>query len=302
MQKAEKIWLDGALLDWDAANVHVLTHTLHYGVGAFEGIRCYARADGRSALFRLREHIDRLYTSCSYIAVEIPFEREQLSRACLELLLANGQREVYVRLLVFLGDPEMGLRASNPVRVAIAAFPWRTSQEGRSLRAMTSTYTRGGSSSPVPHGKISGNYMTSVLAKRQASSAGFEEALLLDTAGNIAEASSSNVFWVRGRRLETAPLSSPILAGVTRDTVLRLARDLGIDADEELVGREELYEADEVFTTGTVSELRAVGQLDHRTIGSGKPGPMTQRLQQSFREVTRGEGTTHLEWLTYLSS
>jgi branched-chain amino acid aminotransferase len=304
MKPAEKVWLDGQLIAWNDARVHVLTHTLHYGVGAFEGIRAYRREDGRTSVFRLREHVDRLLESCHICMVTVPYTREQLLEACLETLRANQLANTYLRPLVFLGDPHMGLGTlDNPTRVAIAVFDWGAylGEEGlrRGIRAKVSSLARGGVSSIMSKGKICGQYVTSVLAKREALAAGYDESILLDGAGLVAEASGENVFLVHRGRLQTAPLSSSILAGITRDTVLTLAREAGIEAIEAPFTRDQMYVGDELFLTGTAAEITPVREVDNRRIGIGEPGPMTRRIQAAYFEAVRGARTPHPEWLTF---
>jgi branched-chain amino acid aminotransferase len=305
MKPAGKIWLDGNLVDWQAAQVHVLTHTLHYGLGAFEGIRCYRRADGRAAVFRLREHIDRLYNSCHICMIVVPYSKEQMRELCLQVLRASHLEAAYLRPIVFLGDPHMGLGSlENPVRVAIPAFDWGAylGDEGlrRGIRAKISSFTRPSVNSFMARGKICGQYVNSVLAKREAIATGYDEAILLDGNGLVAEASGENLFMVTGGRVMTAPLASPILGGITRDSVLRLARDAGLETIETTFTRDQLYTAEEVFLTGTAAEITPVREIDSRKIGGGEPGPVTRKLQAAFFEAVRGERTPYPEWLTFL--
>ncbi len=307
LQPVEKIWLDGTLVDWSAATVHVLTHSLHYGVAAFEGIRLYRREDGRSAVFRLAEHIDRLFDSCAIATLAPPYSREDISRACLETLRANKMTEAYVRPIVFLGDGGLGLGSLDvPTRVAIAVYQWGAylGDEGlkKGIRAKVSSYTRGALNSAMSKGKLSGQYVNSVLAKREVMRAGYEEAILLDAQGHVAEASGENVFMVKRGRLITPPLSSPILAGVTRDSMLTLARELGITVEERTFARDELYIADEVFFTGTAAEVTPVREVDDRRVGNGEVGPLTRRVQDAFFAVVKAARPPekHQEWLTWL--
>jgi branched-chain amino acid aminotransferase len=301
-----KIWLDGALVDWAAAQVHVLTHSLHYGLAAFEGIRCYRRGDGRSAVFRLREHVDRLFESCHICTLESPYTREQVVHACLETLRANKMTEAYLRPIIFLGDGALGLGAVDmPTRVAIATYEWGAylGDEGlkRGIRAKVSSYVRGGLNSMMSKGKITGQYTVSVLAKREVMRAGYAEAILLDEHGHVAEASGENLFMVKRGRIVTAPLSSPILAGITRDTMIALAGDLGIPVEERTFARDELYNADEVFLTGTAAELTPVREIDDRRIGDGGAGPVSRRIQEAFfAEVKGGGAPRHADWHTWV--
>ena len=302
MVKAEKIWIDGKLVAFDDAKVHVLTHALHYGIGVFEGIRAYRTADGRSAVFRLREHLQRLYDSAHVVLMEVPVPLEQLERACLEVLRANRLAEGYLRPLAFFGAGSMGIGATNPVQVMVAAWPWAAylGDEGlkRGIRAKVSSFTRLHVNVSMVRAKVSGQYVNSFLANREAALAGYEEAILLDTDGYVAEGSGENIFIVKGGVLQTPPLSSPVLAGITRDSVLRLARDLGVPVREEKFTRDAMYLADELFMTGTAAEVTPVREVDNRRIGKGEPGPVTRKLQEAFFKAVKGEDPRYREWLT----
>jgi branched-chain amino acid aminotransferase len=299
------IWLDGAFVPWNDAKVHVLTHTLHYGLGVFEGIRCYRRADGRSAIFRLGEHLDRLLQSAHICTIEVPYSRAQLAAACVEAMRQNAMLEGYLRPLVFLGDPVMGIGSlENPTRVAIAAFFWGAylGDEGlrQGIRCRVSSFTRAGVNSAMAKGKICGQYVNSILAKREAQASGHDEAIMLDQNGHVTEATGENLFMIKGGRLYTPPLASAILAGVTRDSVLCLARDAGVDTREELFTRDLLYIADEVFLTGTAAELTPVREIDGRRIGTGEVGPLTRQLQAAYFDAVKGAAPKRPEWLTYV--
>jgi branched-chain amino acid aminotransferase len=308
----EKVWLDGKLVQWKAAQVHLLTHTLHYGLGAFEGIRCYLRADGSSAVFRLGAHIDRLFDSCLICTIDVPMTRKQLADACIETIRANQMREAYIRPIVFLGDGALGLGTfDNPVRVAVAVYEWGAylGDEGlkHGIRCKVSSFTRGGANAHMAKGKICGQYVNSVLAKREVMKAGYDEAVLLDGNGLVCEASGENIFIVQNGKLRTPPLTSAILAGITRDTVLTIARDLGVIVEETAFARDELYTADEVFLSGTAAEITPVREIDDRAIGSGRspaPGPITRRLQEAFFEAVKGKAgvdkARYPEWLTHV--
>jgi branched-chain amino acid aminotransferase len=301
-----KIWLDGKMVDWEHAHVHVLTHSLHYGLAAFEGIRSYKRADGRSVVFRLVDHIDRLLDSCHIATLAPQWSREELVQACLETLRVNQMTQAYLRPIVFLGDGGMGLGSlDNPTRAAVVVYEWGAylGDEGlrKGIRAKVSSYTRSGLNSMMSKGKLTGQYVNSVLAKREVMKAGYAEAILLDGQGRVAEASGENIFMVKGGRLMTPPLSEPILAGITRDTVLALAGDLGVPVSEQVFGRDELYLADEVFLTGTAAELSPVREIDDRRIGAGEPGPITRRMQEAFFETVKGATPPKRPgWLTYV--
>jgi branched-chain amino acid aminotransferase len=305
LRPVSKIWLDGKLIDWDKTVVHVLTHSLHYGLAAFEGIRAYRRADGRTAVFRLSEHLDRLLGSCQIATLESPYSRDELAQGCLEAIRANKLAECYLRPLVFLGDGGMGLGSlDNPTRVLIAVFEWGAylGDEGlrRGIRAKVSSFTRPALNSGMSKGKITGQYVNSVLAKREVLRAGYSEAILLDSHGWVAEASGENIFIVRHGKLVTPPLSSPILEGITRDTVITLARDMGLTVEERTFGRDELYLAEEVFLTGTAAEITPVREVDDRHIGGGEPGVVTRRMQSAFFEVAKGATQPKYPWLTYV--
>ena len=306
--RSEQIWLDGKLIKWDEGQVHVMTHALHYGLGVFEGIRAYRTHDGRLAVFRLREHIDRLFDSAHICMMKLPYTVEQLMEACLELLrkqkdqFANG---AYLRPIAFMGDGAMGLGAINPTRVAVTAWDWgaylgdRGIREG--IRAKVSSFTRMHVNVNMVRGKISGQYVNSILAKREAVLAGYDEAILLDISGFVAEASGENIFLVNKKGIiKTPPLSSPILDGITRDTVLKILRDSGRAVEEVTVTRDALYIANEVFFTGTAAEITPVREVDNRTVGTGKPGPITQYVQETYFRTVRGQEPRYIEWLTYV--
>jgi branched-chain amino acid aminotransferase len=304
VEKAKKIWLDGKFVDWDAANVHILTHTLHYGLGIFEGIRCYLCADGRSAIFRLPEHVERLFNGAHAMLLNIPFTREEIVGAILETLRVNGQKGGYIRPLVFIGDGAMGLHPqNNRVRVAVVTWPWGAylGEEGlaKGIRAKVSSYIRHHVNIMMTKTKTCGNYVNSILAKLEVTKDGYDEAIMLDTEGYICEASGENIFIVRHGRLKTPPLTS-ILPGITRDSVMTIARDLGLAVEEQRFSRDELYMADEMFFTGTAAEITPVREVDRRTIGKGEPGPVTRKLQEFFFQVVKGGKSEYQRWLTYL--
>lgn len=297
------IWLDGKLVPWNESLVHLLTHSLHYGLAAFEGVRCYRQPDGKGAVFRLTEHIDRLFESCHLCTIDVPRSRQEVIEACLVTLRDNGMSEGYLRPLVFLGDGSMGLGALDPpVRVAVVAYVWGTylGEEGlaQGIRAKVSSFARSQHGSGLAKGKICGQYVTSVLAKREVVKGGYDEAIMLDAQGYVSEASGENIFAVLRGQLVTPPLSAAILAGITRETVLTLARDLGIPTSESMLTRDQLYLAEEVFLTGTAAELTPVREIDDRRIGSGRPGPITQRLQAAYFDVVRGKDPRYAGWRT----
>jgi len=300
----EKIWLDGGFVDWADAKVHVLTHTLHYGLGVFEGIRCYRTDDGRSAVFRLSEHIRRLFDSARINLLEVPFNQEEIEAATLETMRQNHLQEGYMRPLVFIGDGEMGLNpGSNAIRVAIMAWAWgaylgEESME-RGIRAKVSTFSRHYVNAKMTKGKTCGDYVNSILAKREALLDGYDEAIMLDTQGLVSEASGENIFLVRDGVLRTPPLHT-VLDGITRATVCELAEDKGVPVEERLITRDDLYVADEIFLTGTAAEVTPVREVDRRAIGDGKRGPVTKLLQESFFAVAAGREPKYERWLSYL--
>ena len=304
IQKSEKIWLDGSFVAWDDAKIHVLTHTLHYGLGVFEGIRCYEAKDMRSAIFRLDEHIRRLFDSAHIFMIDIPYSFEILRQAVIDTVAENKLNECYIRPLVFLGDGGMGLLSrDNPVRVAIAAWPWGTylGEDGlkKGIRIKVSSYTRGHVNSNMTRGKVCGYYVNSQLAKREAVQYGFDEALLLDTEGYVSEGSGENIFIVKRGKLKTTPLTS-ILDGITRDSVIQIAEVEGLTVKEERFTRDEVYIAQEAFFTGTAAEITPIREIDGRIIGTGSPGPVTKKIQSVFFSIVQGNEPSYSHWLTYL--
>jgi branched-chain amino acid aminotransferase len=300
--RGEAIWMDGKFVPWDEANVHVLTHTLHYGLGVFEGIRCYRTHDGRSAVFRLPEHVARLFESAHINLLEVPFTREQVQEACLETLRRNQLEEGYIRPLVFLGSGAMGLNpGTNPVRVAVIAWEWGAylGEEGmeRGIRATVSTFSRHHVNAKMTKGKTCGDYVNSILAKREALLDGYDEAIMLDTQGLVSEASGENLFTVRGGVVKTPPLPT-VLDGITRASVIELARDAGLPVVEAPITRDELYIADEVFLTGTAAEVTPIREIDRRTIGAGRRGPVAKQLQEAFFRAAKGEDERYARWIT----
>lgn len=305
VDKVEKIWMDGELVDWDAAQVHVLSHTLHYGLGAFEGIRCYEREDGRSSVFRLQEHVERLFESALIATIPMRWSQDEVTKACIDTVRANSLKECYLRPLVFLGDGAMGLFGrGNPTRLAIAAWKWGAylGDEGidKGIRVKVSSYARPGINSVMSKAKVVGNYVNSILAKREVVDAGYQEAIMLDAQGYVAEGSGENIFMVKRGRLITPPLSGAILGGITRDTVLHLCAELKLPLVERLITRDELYVADEIFLTGTAAEITPVREIDDRTIGAGARGPLTKQIQDRFFDVVRGREVAHPEWLAFV--
>ncbi|VAV84776.1 Branched-chain amino acid aminotransferase [hydrothermal vent metagenome] len=302
MKKSEKIWMDGKLVAWDEANVHVLTHTLHYGLGAFEGIRCYATDGGGSAIFRLGEHTKRFFESAKILQIDIPYSEAEVDKATVDIIKANKLEECYIRSLVFLGDGAMGIfPKDNPVRVALAAWEWGAylGEDGLSngIRAKVSSFARHHVNSAMTKSKTTGAYFNSILSKREVVSAGYDEAIMLDTDGYVSEASGENIFMVKNGRIKTTSLTS-ILKGITRDSVMRIAADLEIEVTEQRFTRDELYTADEVFLTGTAAEVTPVREIDDRKIGAGKRGPITERIQKIYFDAVKGRAPQYESWLT----
>lgn len=302
VEKTKKVWMNGEIIDWDDAKVHVLTHTLHYGLGAFEGIRCYKCDDGSSAIFRLKEHTRRLFESLKIIAMEMPFSEEEINNACIKLIQINNLKECYIRPIVYCGEGAMGLFAENPTQAAIIVWPWgaylgdEALQKG--IRAKISSFNRHHVNVGMVRGKIMGQYVSSILAKREAMALGFDEAILLDVHGYVAEASGENIFAIRDGVIYTPPDSSPILAGITRDSVIHFIRDLALPFREEAFTRDFLYICDEVFLTGTAAEVTPVVEIDCRKIGEGTPGPVTRKIQEMYLKTARGANKKYQHWLT----
>jgi branched-chain amino acid aminotransferase len=301
MEPQGKIWMDGSFVNWADANVHVLTHSLHYGLAAFEGIRCYKGKSG-SAIFRLQEHVDRLFDSAHIGMMTIPYEKKQVAEAIVETVRVNKLDACYIRPLVYIGYGAMGVYpGDNPIKLAIAAWKWGTylgdDALANGIRARVSSFTRHHVNVSMTRGKISGYYVNSILAKREAKADGYDEAILLDPEGYVSEGTGENIFIIRNGRIKTTPLTS-ILEGITRNSVMDLAREQGIPVMEERFTRDEMYIADEVFVTGTAAELTPVREIDNRRVGTGKPGPITLALQKRFFAIVRGEDATHESWLT----
>jgi branched-chain amino acid aminotransferase len=307
VEKLKKIWIDGQLVAWDDAKVHVLTHSFHYGLGAFEGIRAYKRANGKSYVFRLKEHIDRLFDTSRMILLQPKFTKDQISAACIETLRANDLQEGYLRPVIFLGEGAMGIYApQNPVRAIVIAWKWGAYLGDEALksgiRCKISSFARHHVNVSLAKAKMMGQYTNSVLAKREAKFGGYDEAILLDPQGYVSEGSGENIFVVKKGILHTPDLSSSILEGITRDSVITLAREMGLQVREGRITRDQLWLADEVFFTGTAAEITPVREVDNRPIGEGVVGPITKKLQTKFFDVVRGSDTSHPEWLTPLES
>ena len=301
METADLIWHNGELVAWEDAKVHVLTHGLHYGTGVFEGVRAYNTERG-TAVFRHHEHVDRLFRSAELYYMPIPYTREEIRQATLELIAANGLAECYIRPLVFRGYGQMGLFPLDaPVEVSIAVWPWGAylGEEGkaRGVRAKVSSWRRISSDSLIPHAKASGQYLNSVLAKIESHKAGYEEAILLDDHGFVCEGSGENVYVVRDGKVFTPPQTAGILDGISRRSIIQICADEGLELVERNLARAELYLADEVFLSGTAAELVPVREIDDHRVGSGEPGPITQQIQRVFDDALHGRDPRYLSWL-----
>lgn len=297
------IWFDGEMVPWRDAKVHVLTHSLHYGMGVFEGMRAYKTAEG-TAIFRLQEHVDRLFGSAHILQMDMPFPREQVLQACRDAVTANNLEEAYVRPLGFYGSESMGVSAPNlKTHVMVAAWEWGAYLgEGaleQGVRLRTSSFARHHINVTMCRTKATGNYINSMLALREAQACGYDEALLLDVDGYVAEGSGENVFLVINGDIHTPALTSA-LAGITRDTLIAIANEAGYKIIERQISRDEVYLADEAFFTGTAAEVTPIRSLDDRVIGSGTRGPVTEALQKRYFQVVRGEAEGYRDWLTYV--
>lgn len=297
------IWLDGKLVPWREAKVHVLTHTLHYGLGIFEGIRAYKAQKG-TAIFRLQAHTDRLFRSAHILRMSIPFDKDTINRAICDAVRACELESGYIRPMCFYGSEGMGLRADNlRTHVMVAAWPWGSymgeDNMRQGIRVRTSSYTRHHVNITMCKAKATGNYINSILAVNEALACGCSEAMLLDAEGYVAEGSGENIFIVRDGVLYTPDLTSA-LDGITRDTIIRLAADEGIAVREKRITRDEVYVADEAFFTGTAAEVTPIREVDNRTIGAGGRGPITERLQTLYFDQVHGRRSRYAEWLTYV--
>ncbi|MDO5814900.1 MAG: branched-chain amino acid transaminase [Methanobrevibacter sp.] len=301
---ASKIWFDGNMVDWKDANIHVLSHVVHYGTSVFEGIRAYNNENG-VAVFRLKEHVQRLFDSAKIYKIEIPYTQEEIEEAILETVRVNDLNGCYIRPIVFKGYGELGVDPSNcPVNVVIAAWEWGSylGEEG-----MANGVDIGVSSwrKPAPDtfpalAKCGANYMNSQLAKLEAIDNGYDEAIMLDYEGHVSEGSGENIFLVEGEKLFTPAMSSSNLKGITRDSVMTIARDLGYEVVEEVISRERLYSANEVFFTGTAAEVTPIRSIDHRTIGIGRRGPISEKIQSAFFDIVEAKVEDKYGWLSYI--
>ena len=296
-----KIWKDGHMIEWRDATLHMLTHSLHYGMAIFEGVRAYKTVDG-TAIFRLKEHTQRLFNSAKILQMKLPFDMETLMAAQREVVRANQLESCYIRPLAWIGSEKMGVSArGNTIHVSVAAWPWGAylGEEGlaKGIRVKTSSFTRHHVNISMVRAKASGYYINSILANQEVTADGYDEALLLDTEGYVSEGAGENVFIVKAGKIYTPDLAS-CLDGITRDSVLTMARDLGIEVIEKRITRDEIYCSDEAFFTGTAAEVTPIRELDGRQIGAGSRGPVTEQLQSLFFDVVGGKATKYKHWLT----
>lgn len=297
-----KIWMDGELIDWRDAKVHVLTHTLHYGCGAFEGVRAYLTERG-TAIFRLQEHTERLFNSAKILRMKIPFSMDEVNEAQRAVVRANGLQSGYIRPLIWIGSEKLGVSPKgNRVHLMVAAWAWGAylGEEGmkRGIRVKTSSYTRHHVNITMTQAKTVSNYTNSILANMEATDDGYDEALLLDPAGFVSEGAGENLFIVKGGVIYTPDLSAGALNGITRNTVLHIARDLGLEVVQKRITRDEVYIADEAFFTGTAAEVTPIRELDRIQIGAGIRGPITERIQNAFFDIVYGRNPKYAHWLT----
>ena len=301
--KADKIWMDGKMVDWDKAQVHVCTHALHYGSGVFEGIRAYETEKG-TAVFRLKEHIDRLYNSAKILKMEIPYPKEEFKQAVKNTIKENNLKSCYIRPLVYRGFEQLGVNPFKcPVNCAIAVWEWGAylGEEAivKGIKTKISSYARSYINSTSQKAKICANYINSIFAKMEAIEAGVDEAILLDTRGYVTEGSGENIFWIRNEVIYTTPTAT-VLEGITRDSIMKIAQDMGYQVKEKYICRDELYISDEVFFAGTAAEVTPVIEIDNYQIGEGKRGPITEKIQEKYFAIVRGKDTKYSDWLDYI--
>jgi branched-chain amino acid aminotransferase len=305
MEPQELIWKNGEFVAWEDAQVHVLTHGLHYGTGVFEGIRAYETSRG-PAVFRHADHLDRLAKSAELYYLPMPYSAEEIRQATHELLRRNNLKSAYIRPLAFRGYGELGLYAKSDVDLIIAAWPWGAylgeESAGKGIRAKVSSWRRISPGGAIPHAKASGSYLNSILAKTESANAGYDEAILLDDRGFVCEGSGENIFVVREGEILTPPHVASILDGINRKSVIQIARDLGYTVVERDIARAELYLAEEVFMTGTAAEMVPVREIDDHQIGPGEPGEITRHVQAKFMDALYGRADEYLEWLDFVES
>lgn len=303
MIAAKKIWMDGKFVDWDKATVHIMTHTFNYGLGVFEGIRCYKTKKG-PAIFRFDEHLERLFDSIKIASIKAPYTKEEIKKAIVDTININKLTECYIKPIFYYGYGEAGIYPKNhPVKAAISVFPWGAylGKDGleKGIRVKISSFQRHHINISMTKAKICGNYVNSQLAKIEAIENGYDEALLLDVNGQVAEGSGENIFIVKKGVIKTTPVLS-ILAGITRDSVIKIAQDQGIELKEEHFSRDELYIADEAFFTGTAAEVTPIREVDNRVIGNGLVGEITKKIQGIFFKIVKGDNSKFNKWLTYI--
>lgn len=301
--KADKIWMDGKMVDWDEAKVHVCTHALHYGSGIFEGMRAYETENG-TAVFRLKEHIDRLFNSAKIFKMEIPYTKEEFRQAVKDIIKANNLKSGYIRPLVYRGFEQLGINPFKcPVNCTIAVWEWGAylGEEAlaKGIKTKISSYARSYINSTSQKAKICGNYINSIFAKMEAIEAGADEAILLDTRGFVTEGSAENLFWVRDGVIYTTPTAT-VLEGITRDSIIKIAEDMSYQVQEKYICRDELYISDELFFTGTAAEVTPIREIDNYQIGEGKRGPITENIQKKYFAIAKGEEEKYLSWLDYI--
>jgi branched-chain amino acid aminotransferase len=297
-----KIWMDGQLVEWREAKIHVLTHTLHYGCGAFEGVRAY-NAIGGTAIFRLQEHTERLFNSAKILRMKIPFSMRQVMDAQREVVRANGLESCYIRPLTWIGSEKLGVSPKgNRIHLMIAAWPWGAylGEEGmkRGIRVKTSSYTRHHVNITMTQAKAVSNYTNSILANMEVTDDGYDEALLLDPSGFVSEGAGENIFVIKNGIVHTPDLSAGALNGITRNTVFAICQDLGLTLVEKRITRDEVYICDEAFFTGTAAEVTPIRELDRIELGGGSRGPITEKIQTAFFDIVNGRNPKYAEWLT----
>jgi len=301
--KAEKIWMDGKMVGWDEAKVHVCTHALHYGSGVFEGIRAYETESG-TAVFRLKEHIERLFNSAKILKMDILYSKEEFRQAVKDTIKVNKLKSCYIRPLVYRGYNELSLNPFNcPVNCIVAVWEWGAylGEEAlaKGIKTKISSYARSYINSTSQKAKICGNYINSIFAKMEAIEAGVDEAILLDTRGFVTEGSGENIFWIKNGVIYTTPTAT-VLEGITRDSIIKIAEDMNYQVQEKYICRDELYISDEVFFTGTAAEVIPIREIDNYQIGEGKRGPITENIQKKFFAIAKGEEEKYLSWLDYI--
>ena len=297
-----KIWMDGQLVDWRSAKIHVLSHTLHYGCGAFEGVRAYKTEQG-TAIFRLQEHTDRLFNSAKILRMAIPFTKEQLNEAQCAVIRENNLESGYLRPLIWIGDKKLGVSPKgNTIHAMVAAWAWGAylGEEGmkRGIRVKTSSYTRHHVNITMTQAKAVSNYSNSILANMEATDDGYDEALLLDSAGFVSEGAGENIFVIKDGVIYTPDLSAGALNGITRNTIFHIAKDLGLEIIQKRITRDEVYIADEAFFTGTAAEVTPIRELDRVQLGAGSRGPITEKIQAAFFDIVNGRNPKYAHWLT----